>query len=330
MITAWRKSAALAARIAQPPVVEDLQEEVEDARLGLLELVQQHDAERLAADPADQRRVVELAVARASAARSPGSGTRSCRAGSSGRREPNRYSASALAISVLPVPVGPTNSSTACGRVGSVSPALSSATRSTMHSTASGWPITRAAKNARSASTSSRSRSSSSDGRQPGALGDRRQHVGHRQRRRRPAGAGASPPAARAARPAARRRRGSGGRARAPRAAPRDRCRRGRAASASVRALVHRLDPHDVERVAHRRAARAPAARSRPGRRCPAMCTRASAMPARAAGRARRLRVLARDARVQQRLELRARSTAPARRRACARGARTRPSSSPT
>ncbi len=57
--------------------------------------------------------------------------------------EPNRNSASALAISVLPVPVGPTNSRTACGRVGSVSPAFTSATRSTMHSTASGWPTTR-------------------------------------------------------------------------------------------------------------------------------------------------------------------------------------------
>ncbi len=75
--------------------------------------------------------------------------------------DPNRNSASALAISVLPVPVGPTNSSTACGRVGSVSPALISATRSTMQSTASGWPITRALKNARSAAMSSRSRSSS-------------------------------------------------------------------------------------------------------------------------------------------------------------------------
>ena len=81
--------------------------------------------------------------------------------------DPNRYSASALAISVLPVPVGPTNSSTACGRVGSVSPALISATRSIMHSTASGWPITREAKNARSAPTSSRSRSSSSEAGRP-------------------------------------------------------------------------------------------------------------------------------------------------------------------
>ena len=52
--------------------------------------------------------------------------------------EPKRCSASAFAISVLPVPVGPTKSSTACGRVGSVRPALSSATRSTMQSTASG------------------------------------------------------------------------------------------------------------------------------------------------------------------------------------------------
>ena len=75
--------------------------------------------------------------------------------------DPNRYSASALAISVLPVPVGPTKSSTPSGRVGSVRPALSSATRSTTHSTASGWPITRVAKNARSSSTSSRERSSS-------------------------------------------------------------------------------------------------------------------------------------------------------------------------
>ena len=81
--------------------------------------------------------------------------------------EPNRCSASALAISVLPVPVGPTNSSTACGRVGSVSPAFSSATRSTMHSTASGWPITREPKKTRSASTSSRTRSSSSSGGSP-------------------------------------------------------------------------------------------------------------------------------------------------------------------
>ena len=51
MITAWRKSARLAARVAQPAVVEHLQEQVQDARVGLLELVEQHDRERLAADP---------------------------------------------------------------------------------------------------------------------------------------------------------------------------------------------------------------------------------------------------------------------------------------
>ena len=61
-ITAWRKSAALAARVAQPAVVEDLQEQVPDARVGLLELVQQHDRERLAADPGHERGVVDVAV----------------------------------------------------------------------------------------------------------------------------------------------------------------------------------------------------------------------------------------------------------------------------
>ena len=167
--------------------------------------------------------------------------------------EPNRNSASALAISVLPVPVGPTNSSTACGRVGSVSPALSSATRSTMHSTASGWPITRAPKNARSASTSSRSRSSSSVARQPRALGDRREHVGQRQRLVALAPAPRRLAAARAARPAAPRRRGSGGRARAPRAAPPVGARRGLRRERERARLVHRLDADDVERVAHRR-----------------------------------------------------------------------------
>ena len=74
MITAWRKSAALAARVAQPPVVEDLQEQVPDARVGLLELVEQHDRERLAADlrrPASGPRAPRRGR-RASAAREPG------------------------------------------------------------------------------------------------------------------------------------------------------------------------------------------------------------------------------------------------------------------
>ena len=105
MITAWRKSAVCAARIAQPPVVEHLQEQVPDARVGLLELVEQHDRERLAADPGHERRVGSgLVGRRASGARCRGSGTRDRSSRIIRSPEPNRYSASALAISVLPVP----------------------------------------------------------------------------------------------------------------------------------------------------------------------------------------------------------------------------------
>ena len=56
---------------------------------------------------------------------------------------PNSHSASALAISVLPVPVGPAKRKTPTGRVGSVTPAFIMATRSTRQSTASSWPRTR-------------------------------------------------------------------------------------------------------------------------------------------------------------------------------------------
>ncbi len=57
-------------------------------------------------------------------------------------------SASVFASSVLPVPVGPTKRKTPSGRVGSVSPALTSAMRSTMTLTACSWPSTRSSKNA--------------------------------------------------------------------------------------------------------------------------------------------------------------------------------------
>ena len=63
--------------------------------------------------------------------------------------EPNRNSETALASSVLPVPVGPANRNTPIGLSGSFSPALSMAMRSTMASTASSWPITRAVKKSR-------------------------------------------------------------------------------------------------------------------------------------------------------------------------------------
>ena len=88
--------------------------------------------------------------------------------------DPNMYSARVLAISVLPVPVGPTSRKTPSGRVGSVRPALTSATRSTRQSTASGWPMTRSERKPRTASVSSgASGSSIASGRPRGA----RQHA---------------------------------------------------------------------------------------------------------------------------------------------------------
>ena len=63
--------------------------------------------------------------------------------------EPNRNSETALASSVLPVPVGPANRNTPIGLLGSFRPALSMAMRAIMASTASSWPITRAAKKSR-------------------------------------------------------------------------------------------------------------------------------------------------------------------------------------
>ncbi len=74
--------------------------------------------------------------------------------------EPNRNSASVLAISVLPVPVGPAKRKTPRGRVGSVTCALIMATRSTRHSMASDCPSTRPSKWRRNESRSSVSRSS--------------------------------------------------------------------------------------------------------------------------------------------------------------------------
>ena len=70
--------------VGQPPVVEHLQEHVPDALVRLLELVEQQDGERLPSHRRDQRRrPLAFASRRRGAARgSPGSGTRSCRAGS--------------------------------------------------------------------------------------------------------------------------------------------------------------------------------------------------------------------------------------------------------
>ena len=63
MMTPWRKSAVAPALVGQAAVVEDLQEQVPDVRVGLLELVEQHDRERLLRTAAISGAAVRLAAA---------------------------------------------------------------------------------------------------------------------------------------------------------------------------------------------------------------------------------------------------------------------------
>ena len=304
MITRVAEVGRLAARVAQPAVVEHLQEQVPDARVGLLELVEQHDGERLAADRADQRaRPRASRVAEHPPRASPGSGTRSCRAGSSGRGEPNRYSASALAISVLPVPVGPTNSSTACGRVGIGQPRLDQrdpldhaldrlgladhaarrrtraarrrrAARARPAATA-GSPersvIVAARRHRQRASPPARRVASSSESSAPGSARVAEEVAAERERLAQHGVVGAAARRARRARACAARRSAPPARRRTRRAAPAARAAAARSRPAST------IAGHVDARVRHARAA---------------------------AGRATPPRVLAGDARVQQRLEL--------------------------
>jgi hypothetical protein len=78
-----------------------------------------------------------------------------------------RNSASDLAISVLPTPVGPMNRSEASGRSGRASAALTVASRSTIASTACTWPITRRLNQSRLAARSKGTVSSSSSSGRP-------------------------------------------------------------------------------------------------------------------------------------------------------------------
>ena len=132
-------------------------------------------------------------------------------------RSPNSDSASALASSVLPTPVGPRNRKLPTGRSGSPSPARVRRTASATAATASSWPITRSCRC--SSRRSSRSRSSSVSWR-PGC----------RWRARRPRRSPAGPPRAPARTPPSRRSPGDlllqlgdlvAQRARPPRSAPR-------------------------------------------------------------------------------------------------------------
>ncbi len=112
--------------VGQPTVVEDLQEDVPDRLAAFSNSSSSTTAEGIASEStrsggtARLRRSCRRAVAR----ETPVSGTRSCRSERGGSVEPKRNSASAFAISVLPVPVGPTKRKTPSGRVGSVTPGL--------------------------------------------------------------------------------------------------------------------------------------------------------------------------------------------------------------
>ena len=91
--------------------------------------------------------------------------------------DPNMNSASAFASSVLPVPVGPTSSSTPSGRVGSLRPARAIEMRSTTPEIASPWPSTRSSKNARTSASGSGLDGSSIVSGRPGGGRERRQDV---------------------------------------------------------------------------------------------------------------------------------------------------------
>lgn len=71
--------------------------------------------------------------------------------------EPNRNSASALASSVLPVPVGPAKRSTAVGLLGSFIPERATRTASATALIACAWPFTRSSSVASMRSSLSRS-----------------------------------------------------------------------------------------------------------------------------------------------------------------------------
>ena len=95
-------------------------------------------------------------------------------------REPNRNSASALAVSVLPTPVGPMNSSDAIGLRGRFSPALTAAITSTTSSTASSWSEDALAEPAADAAEVQRLLRVEQEARQPRLARERGQHVGGR------------------------------------------------------------------------------------------------------------------------------------------------------
>ena len=109
--------------VGQPAVVQDLQQDVEHVRVGLLDLVEQDHASRACAAPPRSAGRPLRSPRNPGAPRSAGDTcaspcTRTCRGGSCSRSSSNRASARARASSVLPTPVGPRKMKLPIGRLG--------------------------------------------------------------------------------------------------------------------------------------------------------------------------------------------------------------------
>ena len=177
-MTQRRKSTA-ARRVGEAPVVEDLEKEVPDG-------CRMPSRTRRAAPPrtarlgTDEIKAPPRVGGRIGRRRSSDSGLlnslmsrRIIRSG-----DPKRNSASALAISVLPVPVGPTKRKTPSGRRRIGDAGFHQGHPLDEQWTASGCPSTRASKNARTWSTASGAEDRGRTSGEPRRGGESGQHVG--------------------------------------------------------------------------------------------------------------------------------------------------------
>ena len=123
MMALWNQ-AVLAARVGEPALAADLEEQIEDRRVRLLDLVEEEHAEGLLADaPREQ------ALGALGAADQPLGGVRRhelahVEADQPLRRAEEERRPAARASSVLPTPVGPTKRNVASGLPAGCRPAL--------------------------------------------------------------------------------------------------------------------------------------------------------------------------------------------------------------
>ena len=128
MMTVFLKSTIRPWRVGEAAVLEHLQQRVEDVGVGLLDLVEEHDGERLAAHLLGELAALLVADVAGRRAEQPRDGvllarTRDMSSWIRLSSSPKRNSASVLASSVLPTPVGPAKMNEPPGRRGSFRPA---------------------------------------------------------------------------------------------------------------------------------------------------------------------------------------------------------------